>query len=122
MTPTLADGGFLFANFVDFDTEFGHRRDVPGYAAVLEAFDARLPEFLKRMRPGDVAIITADHGNDPVFRGTDHTREHVPILAFGPGIAPRAIGRRSSFADIAATLALHLALPQGDRGTPWDIG
>lgn len=100
----LPDGGFVFVNLVDFDTEFGHRRDVPGYAAALEAFDHALPALEKRLRPEDLAVITADHGNDPTFRGTDHTREHVPILAFGPGLAAGSIGRRDSFADIAASL------------------
>ena len=71
---------------MDFDTEFGHRRDVAGYAWALEAFDARLPAFIDALGPGDLAIITADHGNDPTFRGTDHTREHTPIL----GIRARA--------------------------------
>lgn len=120
LTPKLPDGGLLFANFVDFDTEFGHRRDVPGYAAALEAFDARLPSLAQCLRPGDLAIITADHGNDPTFRGTDHTREHVPILAFGPHVPPRDIGRRASFADIAATIARHLALRPSACGAAWD--
>lgn len=120
-TPRLADGGFLFANFVDFDTEFGHRRDVPGYAAALEAFDNRLPAFAQLMRPGDLAIITADHGNDPVFRGTDHTREHVPILVFGPGVSPHPIGARKSFADIAATLVQHLGLSPVMSGRAWPM-
>jgi phosphopentomutase len=104
----LADGGFCFVNLVDFDTEFGHRRDVAGYAACLEAFDAHLPELQAVLQPGDLCIITADHGNDPTWPGTDHTREHVPILAFGPGIKPREIGRRSSFSDIAASLSVWL--------------
>jgi len=104
----LPDGGLIFTNFLDFDTEFGHRRDVPGYAHCLESFDARLPELFAEMRPGDLAIITADHGNDPTWHGTDHTREHVPILAFGPGIEGRAIGRRETLADIGASLAVHL--------------
>jgi phosphopentomutase len=115
----LADGGLLFANFVDFDTEFGHRRDVAGYAACLEAFDARLPELQDRLRPGDLVLITADHGNDPTYKGSDHTREQVPILAFGPGLAPRAIGRRESFADMGASIAAHLMLPAPLRGRPF---
>lgn len=119
-TRDLPDGGFLFANFVDFDTEFGHRRDIPGYAAALEAFDARLPEFETLLRAGDLAIITADHGNDPAFRGTDHTREHVPILAFGPGVPAKDIGRRATFADMAETAARHLGLPEGKAGTAWN--
>ncbi|MCP8938122.1 phosphopentomutase [Alsobacter sp. SYSU M60028] len=121
-TASLRDGGFLFANFVDFDTEFGHRRDVPGYAAALEAFDARLPAFVAALRPGDIAIVTADHGNDPTFRGTDHTREHTPILAFGPGLPGGSIGRRETLADIAETVAAHLALPSSGPGRSWLAG
>jgi phosphopentomutase len=118
-TPHLRDEGFLFANFVDFDTEFGHRRDVPGYARCLETFDARLPSFAALLREGDLAIVTADHGNDPTWKGTDHTRENVPIVAFGPDVAPAAIGRRATFADIAATVAAHLGLPPVGPGTAW---
>jgi phosphopentomutase len=112
----LPDGGLIFPNFLDFDTDFGHRRDVPGYAHCLETFDARLPELFAEMRPGDVAVITADHGNDPTWRGTDHTREHVPILIFGPGIEGRPIGRRETLADIGASLAVHLGLPPTASG------
>ena len=112
----LPEGGLIFVNLVDFDTEHGHRRDVPGYAAELEAFDARVPAILAALQPGDLAVITADHGNDPTWAGTDHTREQVPVLAFGPGIAPRAIGRRDTFADIGATLAGHLGLPWDGAG------
>ena len=122
VTKTLPEGGFAFANFVDFDTEHGHRRDVPGYAAALEAFDARLPAFAALLQPGDLAIITADHGNDPTFRGTDHTREHVPILAFGPDVKPGCIGRRATFADMAETVAAHLGLPKGPAGEAWTVG
>ena len=89
------DGDLVFANFVDFDTLYGHRRDVPGYAAALEAFDRRLPELEAKLKPGDLVVITADHGNDPTFRGTDHTREHVPIVAFGPGVGAGVVGRRA---------------------------
>jgi phosphopentomutase len=112
------DGSLVFANFVDFDTLYGHRRDVAGYAAALEEFDARLPELEAAMRPGDAAVITADHGCDPTWRGTDHTREHVPVLAFGPAVRPGPLGRRESFADIGQSLAHHLgvaALPHGTR-------
>jgi len=115
----LPDGGLIFVNLVDFDTEYGHRRDVPGYAAELEAFDARVPEIRAALRPGDLALITADHGNDPTWTGTDHTREQVPVLAFGPGVADRSIGRRDSFADIGATLAAHLGLPWDGAGHPF---
>jgi phosphopentomutase len=115
----LPDGGFVFANLVDFDTEFGHRRDVPGYAAALEAFDRRVPEIWAALREGDLAIVTADHGNDPTWRGTDHTREQIPILGFGPGIPDGPIGRRETLADIGATVARHLGLPRFKAGTPW---
>jgi phosphopentomutase len=106
---SLADGGLLFANFIDFDTIYGHRRDVAGYAAALEAFDRRLPELTRRLAPDDLLIITADHGCDPIWRGTDHTREQVPILAIGRH-EPGTIGRRDGFADVAATCASHLDL------------
>ena len=82
----------------------------------LEAFDARLPELEQAMRPGDLAIISADHGCDPTWRGTDHTREHVPVIAFGPGVAPGSIGKRESFADIGQSLAEHLGLDQMPEG------
>jgi phosphopentomutase len=115
----LPDGGFCFVNLVDFDTEFGHRRDVPGYAAALEAFDAMLPRLEAKLKPGDLAVITADHGNDPTWPGTDHTREHVPILAFGPGVAAGPIGRRESFADIAATIGEWLGVGPVGPGRGW---
>ena len=94
----------------------GHRRDVPGYAAALEAFDGRLPELAARLVAGDLAIITADHGCDPTAPGTDHTREQVPILGFGPGIGSRDIGKRG-FADVGETIAAHLGLVAGRHGT-----
>ena len=110
------DGDLVFTNFVDFDMHYGHRRDVAGYAAALEAFDVRLPEIHRKMQPGDLAIITADHGCDPTWRGTDHTRERVPIMAFGPGIRERSIGIRSTFADIGESIAAHLEIPTGRHG------
>jgi phosphopentomutase len=116
----LPDGGFVFANLVDFDTEFGHRRDVPGYAAALEAFDRRVPEVWEVLREGDLVVVTADHGNDPTWRGTDHTREHTPILAFGPGQGRGPIGRRPTLSDIGATVAAHLGLPRIGAGTAWE--
>jgi phosphopentomutase len=112
-------GGLIFVNLVDFDTEWGHRRDVPGYAACLEAFDARLGAIEAALRPDDYCLITADHGNDPTFKGFDHTREHVPILAFGAGAPAGPIGPRSSLADIAETIAMKLGLPKGPHGRPW---
>ncbi len=102
---------------MDFDTNFGHRRDVPGYAACLEAFDLRLPEIEARLRPGDLLVLTADHGCDPTWRGTDHTRERVPVLMTGAGVRPGPAGVRSTFADIAETVAVWLGLPAGPHGT-----
>ncbi|WP_230532701.1 phosphopentomutase [Microvirga roseola] len=115
----LPDGGFVFANLVDFDSEFGHRRDIPGYASALEAFDRRMPEIQAALQPGDLVIITADHGNDPSWHGTDHTREHVPILGFGPQVEPGSIGRRESFADIGATILRHLGVAGYSVGRSW---
>jgi phosphopentomutase len=100
-----------FVNLVDFDMVYGHRRDVLGYAKALEDFDSWLPAFEKILQPGDLAIITADHGCDPTWPGSDHTREHVPILAFGPNIQPGPIGIRETFADIGQSIAKHLGLP-----------
>lgn len=103
--------GILFTNLVDFDSQYGHRRDVQGYGEALEAFDLRLPELLKAMKPTDVMIITADHGNDPAYKGTDHTREFIPILMVGDEIKPGAsLGTRRTFSDIAATVSelLHI--------------
>jgi phosphopentomutase len=105
----LPTSGLIFANFVDFDTEYGHRRDVVGYAKCLEAFDARLPELLALLQPNDCLIITADHGNDPTFKGTDHTREQVPVLCVR-GKQHGSIGQRQTFADIGASVASHLGL------------
>ncbi len=115
----MADAGagdLVFANFVDFDSSFGHRRDVAGYAAALEAFDRRLPEALARLRPGDLLILTADHGCDPTWRGTEHTRERVPVLAAGPGLSAGSAGVRKTFADIGETVAAHLGLAPGPHG------
>jgi phosphopentomutase len=111
-----ADGDLVFTNFVDFDMVYGHRRDVAGYAAALEAFDARLPEVHQKLKAGDLVILTADHGCDPTWRGTDHTRERIPIIAYGPGIRSRAIGIRQSYADIGETIAFHLGIAAGPHG------
>lgn len=113
---TLQDGGLLFANFVDFDTEFGHRRDVVGYAAALEAFDRRVPDLLDALRSDDLLVLTADHGCDPTWRGTEHTRERTPILAVSGARAPECVGLRESFADIGATTAQWLDLPRTAAG------
>lgn len=110
-------GGLIFTNLVDFDMLYGHRRDVQGYGEALMLFDRRLPEIQAAMREEDVLILTADHGNDPVHTGTDHTREHVPILVFGDSIqSGAAIGTRNSFADIGATIADILKLGATSAG------
>ena len=100
-------GSLTFANFVEFDTLYGHPRDVAGYARALEWFDTRAGAFLARLRPGDLAIFTADHGNDPTWHGTEHTRERVPILCAGAGTGP--VGLRG-FVDVAASVAAHLGV------------
>lgn len=110
------DGDFVFANFVDFDTEFGHRRDVPGYAAALEAFDRRIPEALALLEAGDLFLLTADHGNDPTWRGTDHTRERIPVIGVAPGLAGGDICLRPTYSDIGETIAAHLNLAPGRHG------
>lgn len=107
------DGSLTFANFVEFDTLYGHRRDVSGYARALEWFDGRAGAFLKRLRPGDLAIFTADHGNDPTWSGTDHTRERVPVVGWGAGA--RAIGQ-VAFADVGASIAAHLGVASEGPG------
>ena len=110
------DGDLVFTNFVDFDMLYGHRRDVPGYAAALEHFDRRLPELMAKLREGDLMILTADHGCDPTWRGTEHTRERVPVLAFGPGLGSGSIGVRSAFSDIGESIAAHLGIAPGPHG------
>jgi phosphopentomutase len=113
---TAPDGSLIFTNFVDFDQNFGHRRNIGGYAAALEYFDQRLPELMGVLREDDMVILTADHGCDPTWPGSDHTREHVPFITFGPGIEACNIGIRDSFADIGQTVAKHLAIPPLSEG------
>ena len=110
--------GLIFTNLVDFDSLYGHRNDPPGYAAALEAFDRRLPEILSSLREGDVLIVTADHGNDPTYPGTDHSRERVPVLVQGPQVRPGAsLGTRGSFADVAATIGELLDIEWAGPGS-----
>ena len=109
-TKTAPDRSLIFSNFVDFDMKYGHRRDVAGYADELERFDKRLPELTKLLQPDDIVIITSDHGCDPTFKGTDHTREYIPILVFGPKIKAGSIGKRDTFADIGQSLANYFGL------------
>jgi phosphopentomutase len=112
------EGDLVFSNFVDFDSRYGHRRDVAGYAAALEALDLRLPELTERLQPDDLLLLTADHGCDPTWRGTDHTRERIPVLAFGPQVPSGDAGIRPTFADIGQTAAAWLGLPALSHGTP----
>ncbi|HBT52240.1 MAG TPA: phosphopentomutase, partial [Erwinia persicina] len=93
------DNSIVFTNFVDFDSTWGHRRDIPGYAGGLELFDRRLPELMAQVKEGDILILTADHGCDPSWPGTEHTREHIPVLIYGPGVKPGDYGYRETFAD-----------------------
>jgi phosphopentomutase len=110
------DRSIVFTNFVDFDMVYGHRRDAAGYADALEYFDARLPELIDRMRDDDLLVITADHGCDPAWEGSDHTREHIPVIAYGKQLAPGSIGKRKSFADIGQSLASYFDLEPMDYG------
>jgi phosphopentomutase len=107
------DGSLTFANFVEFDSLYGHPRDVSGYARALEWFDARAGVMLARLRPGDLVVFTADHGNDPSWRGTEHTRERVPVLC--AGVTPGEIGL-CAFVDVAASVAGHLGVPNPGPG------
>ncbi|HZG74969.1 MAG TPA: phosphopentomutase, partial [Paenibacillus sp.] len=110
--------GFCFTNLVDFDSLYGHRRDPEGYAKALEEFDARLPEIMETFTERDLLVVTADHGNDPVHAGTDHTREYVPILAWSPGLAGGAsLGVRSTFADAGATMLDNFGVTPMEHGT-----
>jgi phosphopentomutase len=118
VADTAPDNSLTFVNFVDFDMMFGHRRDLAGYSNALHELDARLPEFIAKMKDGDIAVITADHGCDPSWPGSDHTREHIPTLFFGPGIQARELPVAGSFSDIGATLAKHLGVKPLSNGTP----
>ncbi|HLA02791.1 MAG TPA: phosphopentomutase [Aestuariivirga sp.] len=118
---TLPAGGFIMTNFVDFDTNFGHRRDAIGYGKALEDYDAMLPRVFESMGEGDLLVLTADHGNDPTWKGTDHTRECVPILTYAKGMKPGSFGKRETFADIGQTIASHLAIPPLGAGEAWSV-
>ena len=111
------DGALIFTNLVDFDQSFGHRRDVPGYAQALEEFDVRLPEIQARMKPDDLLILSADHGCDPTWPGSDHTREVVPVIGYSPNIPAKNIGERQTFADIGQTIARYLEVSPLKYGT-----
>jgi phosphopentomutase len=114
---TTPGHSIIFTNFVDFDSSYGHRRDVAGYARALEQFDARLPELLAAMGDDDIVILTADHGCDPTWPGSDHTREHIPVLCYGKQVKPGSLGERATFADIGQSVASWLGVPAMDYGT-----
>lgn len=109
--------GLSFTNLVDFDALYGHRRDVEGYAKALEDFDARLPEIYAAMNEDDLLLITADHGNDPTFPGTDHTREYVPLLAYSKKMTGQGSLTQGHYADISATIAENFGVPATENGT-----
>ncbi|EDM69098.1 phosphopentomutase [Moritella sp. PE36] len=111
------DQTIVFTNFVDFDSSWGHRRDVAGYARGLEYFDTRLPELLAILDEGDVLVLTADHGCDPTAPGTDHTREHIPVIFYGQNVPKGPLGLRETFADIGQSIAAYHGLPKLDYGT-----
>ncbi len=113
---TAPEDSLIFTNFEDFDMLWGHRRDINGYAQGLEYFDSRLAEIEAVLRPDDIVFITADHGNDPSYNGTDHTREQVPVLMFGLNVKPENIGQRDTYADLGQTIAAYFNL------TPFDYG
>jgi len=110
------DRTIVFTNFVDFDSHYGHRRDIAGYAAALEYFDSRLPELFAILGDDDLLVLTADHGCDPSWPGSDHTRERVPVLAYGAGLAAGSLGRRKSFADIGQSIASYFELEAMEYG------
>jgi phosphopentomutase len=107
----------IFTNLVDFDTQYGHRNDVAGYAANLERFDHRLAAILPRLRDGDLLAVTADHGNDPTTASTDHAREYVPLFVIGSRVRPADLGTRRTFADLGQTLADIFAVEPLAHGT-----
>lgn len=111
------DNTLIFSNFVDFDSSYGHRRNALGYGEALEYFDSRLPEILAQLKQDDLLLITADHGCDPTWKGSDHTREHIPVLFYGSGIKPQQLKPMPSFSCIGQTIAAHLGLAPLAHGT-----
>ena len=111
------DNSIVWTNFVDFDSSYGHRRDIPGYGNALEYFDSRLPEILALCKPDDLVLLTADHGNDPSWTGTDHTREKIPVLFSGAGLGCGKLQPMTTFADIGATIAAYMGIETTTTGT-----
>lgn len=114
---SAVENSIVFTNFVNFDSDYGHRRNVAGYAAALEYFDSRIPELLALMNDDDLLIFTADHGCDPTWSGTDHTREHIPVLIYGSNVPKQFLGKRQTFADVGQTVASYFELSPMDYGT-----
>jgi phosphopentomutase len=114
---SAGDRSIVFTNFVDFDMLYGHRRDVDGYASALEYFDQRLPELIDVMQDDDLLVICADHGCDPTWPGSDHTREHIPVLVYGKSVVAGSLGKRETFADVGQSLAVFFGLEPMDYGT-----
>lgn len=112
------DNSIVFTNFVDFDSSYGHRRDIKGYGEALEYFDRRLPEITALLQPEDLLLLTADHGNDPSWTGTDHTRERIPVLFSGAGVGKKQLAPLATFADIGATIADFMGIAQTFTGKP----
>ena len=108
--------GFSFTNLVDFDAKYGHRRDLEGYGQAIEDFDGRLPEILEAMHEDDLLMITADHGNDPSYVGTDHTREYIPLVIFSPSLKEPKVLPLGHFADISATIADNFNIDKAEIG------
>ncbi len=126
-TETLAamdrapERSIVMTNFVDFDALYGHRRDPLGYGSALEDFDKKLPDIIANMQDNDMLILTADHGNDPTWKGTDHTRENVPVLIYQKGLKPNNLGQRETFADMAQTIAKIFDLSAFEHGSPFTL-
>lgn len=115
------DNSIIFTNFVDFDSSYGHRRDVKGYGQALEYFDSRLPDIMGKLRADDLCVITADHGNDPTWSGSDHTREKIPVLFFGQQVKNTALVPMKTFADIGQTIADYMGIEKTVTGNKADI-
>ncbi|MCP5109117.1 MAG: phosphopentomutase, partial [bacterium] len=113
---SITGNGLIFVNLVDFDMLYGHRNNAVGYGKALEEFDVQLGEFLPMLREDDLLILTADHGCDPTFRGTDHTREYVPLLVYGHQLESRNLGMRKSFADIGISILQLFDIPHSFPG------
>lgn len=115
------DGSLIFTNFVDFDSKYGHRRDIQGYAQALEQFDSYLFKLEHLLQAKDVVFLVADHGCDPTLPGSDHTREHIPVVVFGPCIQAKSLGARQTFADVGQTIATYLQVKELEAGTGWNL-